>query len=581
MLIYNYKKEFLGIDEVDLKSLGFSNLSELQAESDDFADLFVKEPGHIHNFKHIHWIDFASSSDSVENSKVIIKTSSKSFKCSLEVKSAYLSDNPSEKAFLVYLQNLRELTISENGQVIETLLTTPSKIQEELSEPISTPEFTYENNFEEEPSESNTIEDITPEIETIEQDEKQEDEIIKDIDEPYEEPALELDIVEPMNIELEEEENQPEEVEEIEEVYEEVQSGYVYDPNVASSELGLPVDLIEEFIQDFIDQAKEFKEKLYSAFESGDTSTVKSLSHKLKGVAANLRIEDALEALTIINTSDNQTEVKSNLDTFYIIISKLAGEKVKVAKKVKKRVPPPKSKQEDIKENIKPETDNSDDALIVDFKDESENKPEKIEPEVVDTDSEDDLILSFKDDDETPIQDIPKKLEDENNTEDDLIIDFKDDTDYKEEVELPETTEIDDDDLILDFKDETTADETVSQNDAETERPLDIEEPNITYNKASAAKEIGLDNESFKELFDDYIAEALAISSKINNAIQSGNDAVWKSNAVQLKGMSDNMRVEDLTAELETLINTKDTEVAKAANEKIHILISKLSNVEN
>ena len=58
MLIYNYKKEFLGIDENDLTALGLSNLADLRAEAADFADLFVKTPGFIHNFKHVHWIDY-------------------------------------------------------------------------------------------------------------------------------------------------------------------------------------------------------------------------------------------------------------------------------------------------------------------------------------------------------------------------------------------------------------------------------------------------------------------------------------------------------------------------------------------
>jgi len=53
MLIYNYQKEFLGIDEKDLKTLGFNSLSELRAEVTDFADLFVKTPGYVHNFQHV------------------------------------------------------------------------------------------------------------------------------------------------------------------------------------------------------------------------------------------------------------------------------------------------------------------------------------------------------------------------------------------------------------------------------------------------------------------------------------------------------------------------------------------------
>jgi len=42
MLIYNYKKEFLGIDEVDLEVLGLSDLADLRAEAADFADLYTQ-----------------------------------------------------------------------------------------------------------------------------------------------------------------------------------------------------------------------------------------------------------------------------------------------------------------------------------------------------------------------------------------------------------------------------------------------------------------------------------------------------------------------------------------------------------
>ena len=40
-------------------------------------------------------------------------------------------------------------------------------------------------------------------------------------------------------------------------------ANYVFNPEVASEELGLPTDLVEEFIQDFIAQANSFKDELY------------------------------------------------------------------------------------------------------------------------------------------------------------------------------------------------------------------------------------------------------------------------------------------------------------------------------
>lgn len=578
MLIYNHKKEFLGIDETDLASLGFSSLSELREEAEDFADLFVKEPGHIHNFKHIHWIDFAECSDSIENSKVIIKTNSKSFKCSIDVKTAYLLDNPGEKAFLVYLQNLRELSVDENGETIETLVATSApKIIDETPKPVAVTESAYEEHPLEEENESAFEEESIIQTEVAEPDE----EIQQETEEKtFDDSPLELNLDEPLNIELDEQEEQTTQADSQDE-FEEAQSGYIYDPHVASAELGLPVDLIEEFIQDFIDQAKDFKDDLYSSFKNGDTSTVKSLSHKLKGVAANLRIEDALEALTIINTSNNQTEVKSNLDIFYTIISKLAGEKVTVVKKVKKPVASSTPKEDSVKE-AEPEVTETDDSLIIDFKDDTQTEPKIAEPEKnLPVESEDDLLLSFKDDDESYINiDVPKELEDENNEEDDLVVDFKYEGNDKKsepqkEIKVDSEDEAEDeDDFTIDFKYEN--------DENKTEKPVkqeEFEEFTVTYDKESAAKEIGLDEESFKELFNDYIAEAKILTSKINNAAKNEDDTAWKSSAIQLKGMSDNMRVNDFSNELETLIDTNDAEIAKAAGEKINILISKISEI--
>ena len=121
MLIYNFQKEFIGIDEADLEVFGFADLSELKAESSDFADMFVRTPGYIHNFKHVHWIDFVTCADPSEQSKVIIEINSKTFKALLNIETVYLSDSPTSKAYLIHLNNLRGLTLQENGDFSEDI----------------------------------------------------------------------------------------------------------------------------------------------------------------------------------------------------------------------------------------------------------------------------------------------------------------------------------------------------------------------------------------------------------------------------------------------------------------------------
>ncbi|MDP1784189.1 MAG: Hpt domain-containing protein, partial [Sulfuricurvum sp.] len=58
MLLYNYKQEFIGIDDEELHLLNYSSLEELLSVCSDVADLFANEPGYIHNFKNFGWINF-------------------------------------------------------------------------------------------------------------------------------------------------------------------------------------------------------------------------------------------------------------------------------------------------------------------------------------------------------------------------------------------------------------------------------------------------------------------------------------------------------------------------------------------
>ena len=126
MLIYNSNKEFIGIDEEDLNALGFSNLSELMAIATDFADLFVKEPGLVHNFNHVSWIDFVECAKTTADSKVIIDTKVKTFECQLDVKTAYLTDNPSAKAYLIDIIHLGESSHTRDKKRVDTIVEKPA-----------------------------------------------------------------------------------------------------------------------------------------------------------------------------------------------------------------------------------------------------------------------------------------------------------------------------------------------------------------------------------------------------------------------------------------------------------------------
>ncbi|MEA3228678.1 MAG: Hpt domain-containing protein [Campylobacterota bacterium] len=321
MLFYNSRKEFVGIDEEDLNALGFSNLSELRSESADFADLFVRTPGFIHNFKYVHWIDYITYGGSTEMPKAIIHTKTKNFWCNITISTSYMVDNPATPAYIIQLQNLRELSKQETVAMTNDILVKPTpESVKEVSAPYI--DQSVHDNIKKSIVEQNNSYHVVDETYSSEVTKKSP--IKKTVaPKPTNIPKIETKVEEKIAPE-------PTQVTEITESVEESDdlTGYVYDPQVASDELGLPVDLIEEFIEDFIAQAKEFKDDLYAYAEDEDINNVRILSHKLKGVAANLRVEDAFEVLATINTTTDLNVINTNLTTLYKIIAKLNGEEV-------------------------------------------------------------------------------------------------------------------------------------------------------------------------------------------------------------------------------------------------------------
>ncbi|HFB53088.1 MAG TPA: Hpt domain-containing protein [Sulfurimonas autotrophica] len=574
MLIYNYQKEFLGIDEKDLKTLGFNSLSELRAEVTDFADLFVKTPGYVHNFQHVHWIDFINYADVSEESKVLINVNSKTFKATLAVSPLFLIDNPTSPAYMIHLNNLRPLSKSENENISSDVLDrelpkvepqapkaftpapevapavhdtydTPSQpvVQEQepaqeqhFDEPISMPEIS-EPELEEKPLD---IYDETP---------QQEAEPQETVEDMLDVGDLSLDVFEEETDSTPAEQEAPtteaapavKKVVKKEVVQEEWDNGYRYDPHVASKELGLPLDLIEEFIQDFIAQAKEFKPNIYTGIEEGDVDNVKILSHKLKGVAANLRIEDAHEVLSAVSATNDMDVIHENLDTFYKIIAKLAGEPVEKVVIVEEEVVQETPEQEVVEE----------DAITLDFKDD--------EDEIslaVDEDGQEELLATEENETISLAQD-----------EEQIEIADIEDEDVPQRIEMPELA---DDDFLEIKVDDEVSDETIEELPAEED---------IHFSKAEAAQAIGIDEASFNELFDDFVNESHTIFQKIEDAIADGDLQTCHNEALKFKGMSDNMRFHEFTSELETLIHSSDKDEIMQAAEKIDASLNKISKM--
>jgi len=507
MLIYNYKKEFVGIDEADLKALGFLSIANMRAEAPDFADLFIKTPGYIHNFKHVHWIDYIACNDSGTDAKAILNVKDKKFTTNLAIKTIYLVDNPAQKAFIVELLNLRTLSGAQEAQIIATPST--QKTEQQASKEVAPlkKEPSYESlstnvikdSYEEEshelpPQTQSKPREINIEMHDLLADEPAapKPEIVKQESAKQESKKEPLTAVKQPLLE----EETP-------------FDNYVFDPHVASYDLGLPIDLVEEFVQDFIAQANSFKGDLYNSLANGNMDNLRIQSHKLKGVAANLRIEDALDALKIINTSHDDYEIKINLDRFYKIITKLSKEEAPSA--ASKETP-------------------------------SETK------------ETDDLVLSFK---EEPLTIKQNEISD---------------ADVPDTIEVPQLA---DDDFFKPTPTPQVAEDLSAELFLSEESLPEQESPLLVlhYDKKKIAHDIGLDLESFNELFEDYLAEAKEITQNMNSAMQNSDLATCKSFAIKLKGMSENMRIHEFDASLEGIINaTQNTQIKDFVAQTISIL---------
>jgi HPt (histidine-containing phosphotransfer) domain-containing protein len=549
MLIYNYKKEFLGIDEFDLQTLGFKDLAALQAEALDFADLFVKTPGYVHNFKHVHWIDFITCADSAEPPKVIILARGINYRCNIKITSIYLSENPTLKAFIVTLQNLRILTENESHAAAGDIAYKQMQINTTSITPIKRVETVQTMPV------MQVSEKITPNSAAIEDmyDDLPLEIAVQEVPAPIAKPlhvAPKVIVTPPVEtIEI----STPKVSAKITEETPKHEHEYIFDPHVASKELGLPVDLIEEFIQDFIVQAKEFKNELYDSLHALDMTNVKILSHKLKGVAANLRVADALEVLTLINATNDFSVIQSSLDKFYRIISKLAGEAPEISIDTSN-------------------TRSDEDEFVINFKEDENALDMPLELSIDDEEAPNTIKTQFLDDDfeQHAAEVLPLDLLDinfETADDEDLSLEV---SDIHKPLDTPSALE---DEMLIEFLD-------IHKEEEIKLTPLLQTQEKISYKRETAAHEIGLDIESFQELFDDFIEEAKIKSQQIRDAILAENVALCKLKATKFKGMCENMRVIDLADELETLIQNSSVDSILNSINKIDAIILKISQKE-
>ena len=564
MILYNHKKEFVGIEEKDLKALKLSNLAELQNEVADFADLFVKTPGYIHNFKHVHWIDFIKSADSIDENRVIISVKGRNYKAVIDLKKFYLADNPKKEAYGIVLNALRELTKEENERISGDLA------HRSMTKPLEPAHF----ETEERAVESEMFAEVEEEPLTLDFEEEQTQE------QPLQEEA-------PIELALDEVTLPPqEELSAQEEEAEDKFMDYRFNPELAAKELGLPTDLVEEFIQDFIAQAREFKPELYEALDAGRIDNLRMLSHKLKGVAANLRIEDAYDALVTINTSDDIALVKRTLDRFYnVIIKKLAGEEVEIQRVTKPAAASreiPRADEEKIEIGLEEDTPLE---AVEETTRSKEMQPQQEEEEKIEIELDEDIFKDVGEEPEAPREEPQLEVQEEEPVilepsaqENEIEAPLET---QEERIELEPESEEESDALSVDEEIEEplelTPDEALFQEPEIQNSPEEPQEkeapgsfagketdtPSIVIEKERIASELGIDVEVYEELLGDYLSDVHAGLQQLQQLLAEGADQSRVNRlALRLKGMSDNMHLNAIAKEFEEFIQDGNADKA-------------------
>lgn len=642
MLLYNQRKEFIGIDEDDLHGLDFKNIAELQNESHDFADLFVKKPGYIHNFKNFSWIDFILHAESDE-SKAIIHAKGKNYSCALHITPFHFTAD--ESGYAIIIRSLRALKGAADAEATQNLdaaggiqatpapsIPTPAPIpaQEsfspeldislddiQMNEPDVVPSFSepeneaqpelpsFESDFNQELSEPDPLDipesnDLDLELALPEEDNflSSENEFGAPVENEFGAPSgIDYDAPLDLGEDLMKDDfsapshEEPETFEEIEAPSKEeapmlgdyvsptsvasehlselVASGtYQYDPNVAAGELGLPVDLIEEFIGDFIDQAHEFKDDLYASVNAQDYDNVQILSHKLKGVAANLRVEDAFDVLSVVNTSKDNEEITPNLDQFYKIIAKLEGKEIEETPAPVAAAPITEPVIEEAPLAIE------EDTYDLDIKQPDEG-PMLIDEEVHSHANDDlyDDLLETPEPQSAPIQEelVQDSFSAPDPLEDDLYDDLLGSPDFSNDPE-PVVTEsfqepVIEDDLYDDLLG-SPEQESFSEPEAQAQETASVEAPVLNFDAQSSANQLGIPLDIVNEFVQDFKEQVNTHQVDFNNALSAQDVKGINSTATLLKGMSDNLRLNEISEVLkqlqsETNINNTADAIAK------------------
>jgi hypothetical protein len=98
----------------------------------------------------------------------------------------------------------------------------------------------------------------------------------------------------------------------------------------------------------------------------------------------------------------------------------------------------------------------------------------------------------------------------------------------------------------------------------------------LHYDKSLIAGELGIEQSFFNELVEEYKHDALRAAKEITAAIGAFDTHAWKRTSTQLKGISDNLRLSDISGELAILSQTNDAQEANKASKRLNSFLEQL-----
>jgi AraC-like DNA-binding protein len=147
-----------------------------------------------------------------------------------------------------------------------------------------------------------------------------------------------------------------------------------------------------------------------------------------------------------------------------------------------------------------------------------------------------------------------------------------DDLDLNVEEDIELEVEKDVLDLEMELQEEAEAQDIVLKEDPTEEVSAILE-----YSKEQVASEIGLDEETFQELFKDFATESIKATQSIEQALNEDNLAKAQKEIIKLKGMSENMRITNYNQELEILTSSSNKDERIDALKRIETIIQEIS----